>query len=253
MPRGHTVQKRALVPNQRPFLFTYPTNYSSPMRRFAFLLAVFVCSLRIASYGQGKVSIAATVAPTYVNTTYFNRYFYPESDGHLVEPIQINGVRGTVGYSAGVTAHYNWVPAWSVSGGIWYDQHTTRQERMAVAGEGMNNIRQRAIRIPVLLNFRPSEKRLSPYFSFGWLLDFPLTARVLVERADLGNQRLRLLTENGPVFHVLAGAGIHYKLTPRYGLIVQPTASYNLGSFGGYNAHDDAFALSLQTQLVYSF
>jgi hypothetical protein len=253
MPKGHTVQKRALVQYQRPFLFTYPINCFFPMRQPTCFLAVLLVLLRIASYGQGKVSVAVTVAPTYVNTTYFNRYFYPESDGQLVEPIQINGVRGTAGYSAGATVHYNWVPAWSVSGGIWYAQHTTQQERMIAAGEGMNNIRQRAIRIPVLLNFRSSDKRLSPYFSFGWLFDFPFTAQVLVDRPDQGTQRLRLLTEKGPVFHVLAGAGVHYKLTPRYGLIVQPTASYNLGSFGGYGSHNDAYAFSLQTQLVYSF
>jgi hypothetical protein len=223
------------------------------MRRFAYLLTVLLIIRNVDSHGQGKVSLAITIAPTYVNTTYFNRYFYPESDGQLVEPIQINGVRGTVGYSAGATVHYNWVPEWSISGGIWYSQHTTRQERMAVAGEGMNNIRQRAIRIPVLLNFRSSNKRLSPYFSFGWLVDIPFTARVVVDRFDQGTQQLRLLTEKGPVFHALAGAGIHYKLTHRYGLIVQPTASYNLGSFGGYASHNDSFALSLQTQLVYSF
>jgi hypothetical protein len=122
-----------------------------------------------------------------------------------------------------------------------------------MAGEGMNNMRQRAIRIPLLLNFRSSDKRLSPYFSFGWLVDLPLTARVLVDRPDQGIQRLRLLTDKGPVFHVVAGAGVHYKLTPRYGLIVQPTASYNLGSFGGYASHNDSYALGLQTQLVYSF
>ncbi|GAB3755674.1 PorT family protein [Spirosoma pomorum] len=223
------------------------------MRQFAYLLTVLLFSTRLVSYGQGKLSVAITAAPTYTNTTYFNRSFYPESDGQLVEPIQINGVRGTAGFLAGVTVHYNWVPAWSVSSGIWYDQHTPRQQRIPMAGEGMNNMRQRAIRIPLLLNFRSSDKRLSPYFSFGWLVDLPLTARVLVDRPDQGTQRLRLLTDKGPVFHVVAGAGVHYKLTPRYGLIVQPTASYNLGSFGGYASHNDSYALGLQTQLVYSF
>ncbi|MFD2936360.1 PorT family protein [Spirosoma flavum] len=204
-------------------------------------------------FGQQKLSILATVTPTLSDTHYTTRFLYPDSDGQIVEPVYLNGNRWASGYSAGLSLWYTYAPGWSVSSGIWYQQLTTRQARQAVAGEGTITLRKRVIRIPVLLNYVLSTKRLSPYFSFGVLTDIPIAARVIVTRSGQSTQYLRLENSSRPIFHVLVGAGMQYKLNRRYTLMAQPIWTYNLGQLGGTSTYNPSYELSLLAQIAYSF
>ena len=205
------------------------------------------------SFGQQKLSLSATIAPTYSHAYHNYLSLYPDSDGQIVEPILLNGKINSSGYLAGPTLEYSYGVGWSASVGIWYQQLTRRQARSVLAGPGTTTLHNRTIRIPLLLNYQLSRQRLSPYFSLGTFLDFPLASRVIVTRDGLAAQKLRLDATPGPVFHVLAGAGGHYQLSNRYALIVQPVAAYNLGRFGGSYSYNASYELSLLTRFMYSF
>lgn len=217
------------------------------------LLIVLLWFPSILVFGQQKLSVSATVAPTYMHTLYKSRFFYPNSDGQIVEPIYMSGKRWAPGYSVGASVLYNYAPGWSVASGIWYQQMTTRQARQTAAGEGTTTVRNRAIRIPVLLNYASSTKRLSPYFSLGFLTDIPLPARVVVVRAGQSTQNLVLENSRRPVFNFMLGAGAKYQLSRRYTLLAQPVWTYQLGQLGGASSDNPSYELSLLTQLAYSF
>ncbi|GAB3698511.1 hypothetical protein GCM10027592_23630 [Spirosoma flavus] len=204
-------------------------------------------------FGQHKLTLSVASAPSYVHTAFSYRYLYPDSDGQIVEPIFMNGERWLPGIQAGLTATYTWEPGWSVSSGIWYHQLTTRQVRQAIAGNGRSTIRYRTIRVPVLLHFRMNQKRLSPYFSFGTFLDFPIPSRVIAEREGLPTQYLRLSADSGPIFHIMLGAGGQYRLNERLSLTLQPLASYKLGRFGGADTNDPSYEISMLAQIGYTF
>ncbi|MBD2755633.1 outer membrane beta-barrel protein [Spirosoma sp. BT704] len=224
------------------------------MNRNLVLLFSFVILSATQVCGQRNLSVSVTLSPTLAHTNYGNRYFYPESDGQVVEPVYVNGSRWAFGPSVGLSVLYTYAPGWSVSSGIWFQQVAIRQSRQPLAGEGSVTLRKRVFRVPLLLNYYANQQRLSPYFSFGLLTDFPLTSRVLVTRAGESTQNLRLVPLNAsPVFHLLLGAGIRYKLTDQYTFMAQPVWTYNFGQLGGSRTHDPSFELSLQTQLAYTF
>jgi hypothetical protein len=215
------------------------------------LLALFLFTSRC--WGQPKLSISPMVAPTFSHTNYFYRYLYPESDGQVVEPVYLSGVRWATGFQAGVSVSYEYVPGWSVSSGVWYGQLTTRQARQPAAGEGTVTLRSRVIRLPLLLNYASSTKRLSPYFSFGPLIDVPLTGRVVVNRGSEPTQYLRLETIRRPIFHALLGVGARYTLNDHYTLLVQPVWTYTFGQLGSASTNDSSFEVSLRVQMAYCF
>ncbi|GAB3881692.1 PorT family protein [Spirosoma agri] len=213
-----------------------------------------LCLLQaVSSFGQGKLSVSAAITPLYVNTAYSRFYLYPDSDGAIVEPIYMNGTVGSVGYVAGATAYYTYAPGWSVAAGIWYRYLPTQVARSPLAGEGTTSIRSRAIRIPLMLNFRSSAKKLSPYYTLGVLIDIPFSSRVVAVRDDMPTQKLRLSPDPGPQFSAMIGAGAVYQIDPTLALTVQPTATYRLGRFGGSHTDKRTYELGLQTQLIYSF
>ena len=215
-------------------------------------VALLCVPLRMA-FGQRTLSVSATVAPTLIRTNYNRTYLYPDSDGQIVEPVFLAGTANAFGYSAGLTAHYAYAPGWSVAAGAWYSQTTLRQARPALSGEGTTAIRSRTVRVPLLLNYQPSTRRLSPYFSLGLLLDFPVAARVVVTRNNQPTQRLRLGTDSGPIFQPMLGAGGRYRINRRCALIVQPIWAYNLGRFGGAQTYNSSYEVSVLTQITYSF
>lgn len=205
------------------------------------------------SFGQAKLSVSATVAPTVSRTAYYYRFLYPESDGQVVEPVYLNGNKWSSGYSAGLSLVCAYAPGWSVSSGLWYQQLGTQQARQPTAGDGTVTLRSRAIRVPILLNYCSSMKRLAPYFSFGALTDVPMSSRVVVVRSGESTQHLRLKTISRPIFHLLLGAGVQYRLNSHYTLMAQPIWTYKLGQLGATPTNDSSVELSLLTQVAYRF
>ncbi|GAB3948717.1 hypothetical protein GCM10028805_23790 [Spirosoma harenae] len=197
--------------------------------------------------------MSATLSPTFSHTNYKFRYFYPESDGQIVEPVYINGPRWSTGYTAGLSFITNYAPGWSFSTGVWYQQVSIRQARQPTAGEGTVALHKRVIRIPILLNYYSSKRRLSPYFSLGMFTDLPITSRVVVTRTGESTQYLRLTTPARPIFLSMLGAGLRYKLTDRYTILAQPVWAYSFGQIGSAYSNDNSFELSVLTQFAYTF
>lgn len=214
--------------------------------------AALLCLVASMAYGQRTISVQATAAPTLVRTNYNRTYLFPESDGQIVEPIFLAGTVNTIGYMAGVTALYTYAPGWSLAAGLWYSQVSLRQVRPVAAGYGTTAVRGRTVRLPLLLNYQPSTRRLSPYFSMGLLLDFPMTSRVVVIRNGQPTQHLRLGVDKGPVFQPMLGAGGRYQLSHRCALTVQSVWSYNLGRFGGSKTSNSSYEVSVLAQASYS-
>lgn len=200
---------------------------------------------------RGKLAISFTFSPTLRHTTYKPQFLYPNSDGQIVEPVYVSGSRWAPGFMVGPTVEYHYAPGWSVSAGVWYRQQGFRQLRPT--GDGTTILRDRILRIPLMINFRQSARRLSPYFTFGTTADITLTGRVLVQRNAGDDQTLRISPERGPYFHILLGAGAQYQLTRELQLTVQPQYAYNLGRFGGYKTHNPSFDVTLLTQVAYRF
>ena len=215
------------------------------------LLVGLWLSLPVAGMAQQTWSVTAQVVPLAERTSYLRQAAYPNSDGQVVEPIYLNGIRWATGGQVGLAVHYGFAPGWSVSVGGAYRQFSTRQARPG--NDGTTIIRSRAVRVPVLLNFQSSANRLSPYFTVGTLLDFPLSSRVAVQRTDQPDQQLSLDVERGPVFYLTAGAGGWYRISDRCALVVQPTLNYKIGQFGDGRSHNPAIEVGLLTQVTYSF
>lgn len=216
------------------------------------LCVVLFCLSANFAFSQRTISISATASPTLVRTNHNRTYLYPESDGQIVEPIFLAGTVNTAGYTSGLGAQYTYAPGWSVAAGVWYSQTGRQQARLPAAGEGTTTLRSRTLRLPLLLNYQPLTRRLSPYFSLGLLLDFPLNARVIVDRADQPMQRLRLRNDKGPVFQPSLGAGGRYQVNNRWALIVQPVWSYNLGRFGGSRTYNSSYEVNVLAQVTYT-
>ncbi|GAB3015307.1 PorT family protein [Spirosoma pulveris] len=223
------------------------------MSRNLLFLLTLVCLPAALCLGQRKLAVSATVAPTLSHTNYLYRYYYPNSDGQIVEPVYMNGIRWAMGYSAGASVVYTYAPGWSVSSGLLFQQLTTRQARQIAAGDGTTTIHNRAIRIPLFLNYASSTKSLSPYFSFGLLTDIPLPSRVVVTRMGQSTQYLTLETSPRPILHLLAGIGGKYQISKRYTVMAQPVWTYKFGQIGGANTYNSSFEVSLLTQLAYTF
>lgn len=207
--------------------------------------------LPITSVAQRGWSVAVQVTPVAEQTNYPRRVFYPNSNGQVVEPIYLSGTRWATGVQGGILAQYDFSPGWSVGTGVGYRQFSTRQNRLGNAGT--TTINSRAIRVPVLLNFQSSTNRLSPYFTVGTLLDFPLASRVTVRPNDQAAQQLTLDAERGPVFYLMAGAGGKYRMNDHYALTVQPVLNYKVGRFGDGRSYNPAVEVGVQAQVLYSF
>ncbi len=209
--------------------------------------------LGLSAFGQGTWSVSGVATPAFVRVRYPHLVLYPDSDGQLVEPVEVGGQTNAFSYATGLTLYYTYAPGWSVATGVWYRAQRVRQPRQTIASAGTTTLRERAVRLPVLLNYRSSARRLSPYYSLGVLFDWPLASRVIERRSGQPTQNLRLNGGGGPVFNVLLGAGGVYQINPRWALLAQPIGTYKLGRFGGSQTHSPAVELGLLAQVVRSF
>jgi len=223
------------------------------MSKSIFSLLLTVCIPYTWVFAQDKLSVSATFSPAFTHTAYNQFYLFPDSDGQVVDPVFLDGGKGSFGYSAGVTVYYTYTSGWSVATGLWYHYQAIKTDRLALAGAGTTSVHNRGLRIPILLNYRSSDNKLSPYYSFGPLIDFPLSARVIANREGESTQHLRLAAESGPIFSVLLGAGGVYQINSKIALTVQPTFTYHLGRLGGARTNFRTYELGLQTQLIYTF
>ncbi|RIV25034.1 PorT family protein [Fibrisoma montanum] len=223
------------------------------MQRFRGLLLCGMLLYGGGALGQKNYSLSITVAPTYAYTVYKPQFLFPDSDGQVVEPILLTGRSHSAGYLIGPAVEYTYAPGWSVASGVWFNTLTYRQARRSADGQVLTAIRNRSLRVPVLLNYRQSAGRLAPYWSGGLLLEYLLPARVLVRRDEQPRQRLDLTYNGGLAFRVSVAGGWSYRLTNRIRLLGQLMVNYNLGKFGQAATHNPSLELNGLMQTAWTF
>jgi hypothetical protein len=213
-----------------------------------FLFALFV-SLLVATttVGQGRFSIAPTLAPTYHYSNWASQF--ENKDASI-------GSESTTGISAGLTASYAFTPKWSLSAGFLYNRSSGNSRFDNFMNISTQARQTESLQLPLLLNYTSSTRRLSPYFSVGLLANYtyrttnPNTMVSTYHRIDEG-------TVSTFSLYGMAGMGVSYRVTPKLTLIVQPTAAYRLnGPSKGYPisyTRWNEYLYGLQTQLKYTF
>ncbi|WP_461112601.1 outer membrane beta-barrel protein [Spirosoma jeollabukense] len=178
---------------------------------------------------QGKFSVAPSYWFNYGNYSYKIRSVY---DGSVANP---SG--HSTASSVGLTAHYNFNQKWDLSVGALYNK-TISHLKTSINED--TRLTAEYIQFPVLVNYRLSERRLSPYFSAGAIFEKNKT------------------TNSDPLkTNAALGVGIDYKISSRFSWLIQPTASYLLNKpdnttlfqFDNYTS----YRIGIQTQLLIHF
>lgn len=184
----------------------------------AFLLTFLLLSLGYLAEAQSRLSAGVLLAP-------FSSYAGDprDVDAHF---------RYSTGISLGVQTHFNFTKKWSLASGFWYETSSVK------TGEGVFSAAYRTpqhnIAIPVLLNFRPTDRTVSPYLSAGTLLGSKQGERGLYAR---------------PLF----AAGLSYRINPRLTLDLQPALTLGANSKMDRMSYPTNRQLSMQAQLLYHF
>lgn len=173
-----------------------------------------------------------SIAPTYWFS--YSKYEYPL---YSTTPSITKLPGHDIGSSVGLTLRYQFSPKWDLSAGVLYSKSSSF---LTTPQDFELQLTSKSIRLPLLISYRLSDHRLSPYFSAGALLekgqnfsDAPLETNALI------------------------GVGLDYRLNSSFSLLVQPTVSYFLGAQTKnplllYNHYRD-YSVGLQAQLVWHF
>ncbi len=220
-------------------------------------LTTLFCSLlaglvfQTAASGQSRFSIAPTFA---LGQRHFNfTSQFPGSDSRLI------GSSTYQGFSAGVTTHYAFSPNWSVSVGLLYNRFKGNDDYESISGVTSTRSsatgRYESIQLPVLLNYTVSTRRLSPYLSAGVLVNYnyrdTFSTTVGGSIATIQNNR-KIDDPRAVLVQPMIGIGVQYRFTPAISLIVQPTATYEVGKPGTYYTTFRNYQVGLQTQLRFT-
>ncbi|MEZ0543098.1 outer membrane beta-barrel protein [Fibrella arboris] len=110
---------------------------------------------------QSRVSIAPAYWLNATKTSYQVDVLNPNGSRTLIPA----DIRSTVS-SVGLTARYHVTPKWDVSVGALYYRNTARTANWQGPGEPIS-FTSEGWQLPVLVNYRLTARRLSPYFSAG--------------------------------------------------------------------------------------
>lgn len=173
-----------------------------------------------------------SLAPTYWFS--YSKYDY-QLNSTIPDDRQFAG--HDIGHSAGVTLRYQFSPKWDLSAGVLYSKNSSY---LKTPQDFELQLTNKSIRLPLLISYRLSDHRLSPYFSAGVLLE---------KKQNFSDAPLET--------NALIGVGLDYRLNSKLSLLVQPTASYFLGKQTRnplllYNHYND-YLIGLQAQLIWHF
>lgn len=188
-------------------------------------------------FSQSKFSFSATVAPFYAHNK--TTVKLPNDSGF--DP-NLGGVwtskSSPKGYWVGLNGRYSFSKKWSASTGLWFSQSRLKNSN--------SSSRSHHFAIPVMVNFQPSERKLSPYFSAGALWNFASTSHATIK--DIGNVVFK--SGKGDISRLLptVGAGVIYHFAPHFSLIGQPTFGYEI-PHSGIDSH--AYQLGFNMQLMF--
>lgn len=184
---------------------------------------------RYTTLAQSRLSMSVDAAPVY------ERFGYSSGSTEGV-PFSTWGAR------LGTSLHFRLAPRWSVSSGLGLEW---KGHKRATFGNYYTHYTIHSFKVPLLVHYTLSDKRLSPYFSTGLVWD-----RIQYSVNSNSKHResitlLNILRESQIKY--LLGAGVKYRLNDHLFGVVQPTFIY------GARRDARSYQLSLQTQLVFQF
>ena len=177
-----------------------------------------------------------SIAPTY--WFQHNPYTYQVTNLFGTRPAQLQATGFNTISSVGLVVRYHLTPHWDVALGGLYSRVTNHiNDPQNPYGEA-SSYTSKAVQLPLLLNYRLTTHRLSPYFSAGAFF----TKSITFDQA-------RLTTDG------VLGMGLAYQFGSSLSLLVQPTASYSFSpptnntfyQFSGYQSYN----FGLQAQLIW--
>ncbi|WP_170916625.1 outer membrane beta-barrel protein [Dyadobacter psychrophilus] len=189
------------------------------------------------AFSQGKFAISATVAPFYGHSKTVAEVILPDSysSGTLTTQIWKSEL-SSKGYWVGLNGRYSFAEKWSASTGLWFSYAKMKQSGTSSRSHNFS--------IPVFVNFQPSERKFSPYFSAGALWNFGTTSRVNIP--DIGTVTFKS-DRNTSRISPTVGAGVIYHFAKHLSLIAQPTFSYAIPPSA---INTKAYQLGLNVQLM---
>ncbi len=218
------------------------------------IIGWLLCSVATAQIT--KFSLSVNVSPIYSGSFNERNISIPATQGQLINPVFTRSST-SYGYSAGLSIRYAFSPRWSATTGLWVNNfvraestfsfNTDSYGPVTTPGAG-TRVSARTYQVPLLANYRTSDRRLAAYFSAGVLISIPPTATDYVlgynnETALLRGARTELLP--------IIGAGLSYQLNRRFSFLAQPTLSVRIPP-QEYIRHY-AYRVGLLTQLMYTF
>lgn len=203
------------------------------MKTFVLFGGLFLITT-VSLFAQSRVSIA----PSYWLN--YNPYSYQINFTNNGSTTQTLASGHNIVSSFGLTARYHVTPQWDVSAGVAYYRNTDHVKSPQGPYGDTTPFTSKGWQLPVLVNYRLTSHRLSPYFSGG--------AIFAKSKTFTG----RPITTDGVV-----GVGLNYRIDSGLSVLLQPTASYSfyrpandaIIAFTQYNS----YSLGLQTQLIWHF
>lgn len=203
------------------------------MKSLLLSVSVFGASITLLS-AQSRVSIA----PTYWFA--HNPYSYQLDMTYNAVPTQIQASGYNTVSSLGLTVRYHFSSRWDLSVGGLYSRNTDHIKTPQTPYSESATFTSRSVQVPVLMSYRLTTRRLSPYFSAGALFTKSITFTQALVKTD-----------------AVIGAGLDYRFYSGLSLLLQSTASYGFSppvpdTFRPY-VNYRSNSLGVQTQLIWRF
>lgn len=196
-------------------------------------ICLLACGLWLTATASLVAQSRVSVAPVYWYN--YGQYKYQVHSTYDGSDTQLSGHANSS--SIGLISRYHFTPKWDISVGALLNRNSSRLTNINSPQTDIGIIRT-YIQVPVLANYRLTDRRLSPYFSVGALLGKGQTSAPV--------------KMNGVI-----GIGVDYRFNSSLSLLLQPTATYLfdkpasniLVQISGYSSYN----LGVQTQLIWHF
>jgi Outer membrane protein beta-barrel domain len=229
------------------------------MNRIGFLLLTLVCLSGSATLAQSRFSLAPTVGYGFQNNN-----VSVHTRGQILDT-HVTNASGHWAAWAGLNAHYTFSSRWSASAGLVYNRASGDVSVLVdllpdLVGPWLSEYTTKAttqtLQMPVSINYTSSSRRLSPYLSAGFVLNYNYRFQYenLTHYYPITDIDRKLTDSDALSVRPTVGAGVIYRISPKVALIVQPNVIYTFRKAGDTNpSTNQAMQVGLQTQMQVSF